>query len=83
MIRLNLNRLLNVIILMTIILSLVIIFGFFQKTSTALDDSSSDFDLDGNGFIEKSEVIYALNQYNFGKITKAQLIDVLKEYFGV
>jgi len=43
----------------------------------------SDYDLDGDGFIEKSEVIYAINQYNFGNITKAQLVDIIKLYFGV
>ncbi len=47
--------------------------------------STSPFDLNGNGVIEKSEVIAAINDYLFGDgtVTKAQVIELINLYlFG-
>ena len=45
--------------------------------------SALEYDSNNNGIIEKSEAIRAMNHYEFGYITKYQLIEVLKVYFGV
>jgi hypothetical protein len=63
----------------------IILFGILVNTTFAADSSFDPmtYDTDNDNTIQINEVAHATNDYNWNEISKEEVIEVYKYYFGV
>jgi len=67
------------------VLSITILLTILANTTFAADSSFDPmvYDTDNDNIIQIDEAIHAINHYNWNEISKQEIIEVYKYYFGV